>query len=336
MKIDDDVHARFCSKVDKTAGATSCWPWTGSVAKSGYGRFSLDGRMEQAHRVALALAGRPPGETEEVHHECGCRRCVNPSHLRAVSKRDNSEGLGAACPEHGLEFMRPGSPEPWCSRCFQQRRRDLLRGRFVEAWPLERRAQFLAEVWRARFRNVGLDAPSVYGKVLWSLRAWLADSDPGRGTDREREAVLALDFAFKYPDSFRLYAAGSAGLFYGNPDRAPEWPDPARLARRFDVVVNHRRERGRKYKAEARRERRRRRERDVLAAWRDGDDAEVNRLLAEAGTQREELEDRLEALAWRERGEVLAGEASLLPWEEEPPDSPDPEPESGEGPDTLH
>jgi hypothetical protein len=72
----------------KTKIVGDCWEWTGSRSGSGYGRIKINGRLEQAHRVAFAL-------TEigalglELDHVCRNRRCVNPAHLEAVSRREN-------------------------------------------------------------------------------------------------------------------------------------------------------------------------------------------------------------------------------------------------------
>lgn len=77
---------RFRSRV---IVSESCWNWTGPVSALGYGLFSWGGRTSYAHRFAYITAnGDIPGGLE-VDHLCHNRRCVNPTHLEAVTHRVN-------------------------------------------------------------------------------------------------------------------------------------------------------------------------------------------------------------------------------------------------------
>lgn len=79
---------RFAAKVDVRPGG--CWLWSAAVDKTtGYGKFYADGKVVNAHRWAyLNLVGPiPDGYT--VDHLCRVRRCVRPSHLEAVTAREN-------------------------------------------------------------------------------------------------------------------------------------------------------------------------------------------------------------------------------------------------------
>lgn len=72
----------FEKKIDRTG---SCWNWTAGTSNDGYGRFSVGGYPEYAHRVAYALwVGEIPSDMV-VHHKCKNKLCVNPEHLEAVS-----------------------------------------------------------------------------------------------------------------------------------------------------------------------------------------------------------------------------------------------------------
>jgi hypothetical protein len=76
--------ARFWQKVDQSAGAGQCWPWTGGKTGRGYGLFWLNGKPQPAHRVAYELANNTtvaPGEF--VRHKPICNNiiCCNPTHL---------------------------------------------------------------------------------------------------------------------------------------------------------------------------------------------------------------------------------------------------------------
>jgi hypothetical protein len=73
-----------------------CWTWEGTLNSKGYGRFWYEGRMVLAHRASLLLSGVPIPKGMTVDHMCRAKRCVNPSHLRLLSLRDNI--LAGDCP----------------------------------------------------------------------------------------------------------------------------------------------------------------------------------------------------------------------------------------------
>jgi hypothetical protein len=95
---------RFWRDTDTSGGADACWPWGGVVHDSGYGTMFVNGgspRLQKAHRFAYALLVGPIPEGTEIDHAChtkACptpgygdthRRCVNPRHLEAVTRRVN-------------------------------------------------------------------------------------------------------------------------------------------------------------------------------------------------------------------------------------------------------
>ena len=79
--------SRFWAKVNKTE---TCWLWTASTTTAGYGQFHYEARrMVMAHRMAYELIVGPIPDGLELDHLCRIRRCVNPAHLEAVTRKEN-------------------------------------------------------------------------------------------------------------------------------------------------------------------------------------------------------------------------------------------------------
>lgn len=104
---------RFWSKVDRSGGPDACWPWTGAVDGKGYGRFNIAGHNIPAHRVALALAGRDPGDACGLH-SCDNPPCCNAAHLvrgtlqdnnRHIAERGRRIGRAAKVPEGDIDAV---------------------------------------------------------------------------------------------------------------------------------------------------------------------------------------------------------------------------------------
>ena len=100
------VYVRFWDHVDKN-GANGCWLWIGRKAHDGYGLYTItDGewRYDQTvHRYAwFLMRGKFPPPGLEFDHICRVRNCVNPAHLRFLTKRENLHAI----PTYG--FCRHG------------------------------------------------------------------------------------------------------------------------------------------------------------------------------------------------------------------------------------
>lgn len=90
------AEGRFWAKVDRRE-PDECWPWLGA-AFNGYGRFWVDGHIEQAHRYALALnLGRSVDADKYVCHRCDNPPCVNPAHLYEGTDQDNVDDMTGQC-----------------------------------------------------------------------------------------------------------------------------------------------------------------------------------------------------------------------------------------------
>lgn len=71
-----DLAARFWAKVNRTEG---CWLWTAATDKSGRTKFSWNGKVEPANRIAWLLTrGAPP--SHPLRNLCGNPSCVHPEH----------------------------------------------------------------------------------------------------------------------------------------------------------------------------------------------------------------------------------------------------------------
>ena len=82
---------------DASGGRDACWPWTGKVARDGYGRVARGGKQVIAHRLSWSVAnGAPVPDGMFVLHSCHNRLCVNPNHLRVGTHDDNMVDMVAA------------------------------------------------------------------------------------------------------------------------------------------------------------------------------------------------------------------------------------------------
>lgn len=68
-----------------------CIIFAGKQQPNGYGRVSVGGHYERAHRLACRMAhGDPPADRPiEAAHSCGERMCINPRHLRWATRAAN-------------------------------------------------------------------------------------------------------------------------------------------------------------------------------------------------------------------------------------------------------
>lgn len=87
------VNVRFFEKVEQT---DTCWNWTAAKDEKGYGLFRTGGaqkHMSRAHRFSYELHVAPIPAGLLIDHICHNTSCVNPSHLRVVTNKQNTENL---------------------------------------------------------------------------------------------------------------------------------------------------------------------------------------------------------------------------------------------------
>lgn len=79
---------RWEASIDRTS---YCWNWIATIQDNGYGRFTPHAthRARLAHRMAYENWVGPIPDGLTIDHECRNRRCVNPWHLRLMTRGDN-------------------------------------------------------------------------------------------------------------------------------------------------------------------------------------------------------------------------------------------------------
>jgi hypothetical protein len=109
---------KFFTQVNKSGPISArhqslCWEWIGVLNNYGYGVFIVEGKRKGAHRIAFELLKSDIPFGLVIDHECQNRRCVNPDHLRCVTRRINSsENRVNLAPTHcklGHEFTETNS-----------------------------------------------------------------------------------------------------------------------------------------------------------------------------------------------------------------------------------
>ncbi len=91
------IAERLWPRVTKVNDATSCWPWTGSIDRYGYGYLGEGGSVRngakyiKAHRVVWELTYGPIPNGLQVLHHCDDPQCCRPDHLFLGTNLDNAK-----------------------------------------------------------------------------------------------------------------------------------------------------------------------------------------------------------------------------------------------------
>lgn len=81
----DDIE-RFLSYVEDYSDINKCWNWRGRTTDWGYGQLWYHYKTWVAHCWIYACLFGPIPAKHIVHHTCHNKRCVNPCHLKCMSR----------------------------------------------------------------------------------------------------------------------------------------------------------------------------------------------------------------------------------------------------------
>lgn len=124
--------ARFWSNVETTG---SCWYWTGTKGRNGYGMFWAGNRRTAAHRTAYQLLVGPIPDGLQIDHLCRTRSCVNPDHLEPVTQAENiARGMSgiknaskSTCPKGHAYDSTDTNGRRRCRECTRETSREWAR-----------------------------------------------------------------------------------------------------------------------------------------------------------------------------------------------------------------
>ena len=116
------LSAALCDRIQPEPN-TGCWLWTGACISQGYGALMVRKEFWLAHRYVYTQRMGPIPAGHELHHVCGVRSCVNPDHLRAVTRREHPGNLAAinaaktCCSRCGGPYYTNCRGQRVCRRC---------------------------------------------------------------------------------------------------------------------------------------------------------------------------------------------------------------------------
>lgn len=114
---------RILSKVDYT---DSCWIWSWSLDRHGYGQVRAFGTTKRAHRIVYELLVGEVAEGLDLDHICRNRSCVNPQHLEPVTRSQNLlrgelwQSKKTCCPEGHPYDLIDNRGARRCRKCLKR------------------------------------------------------------------------------------------------------------------------------------------------------------------------------------------------------------------------
>lgn len=187
---DDDCREKILSRI--SVDENGCWNWTRYIDSAGYGRITVNMRVIRAHILSYRVFVGDIPNGLELDHLCRNRKCCNPDHLEAVTRKVNL--LRGEAPSaknarkthcvNGHEFTaanttidKTGSRQ--CNAC--QKIRSLKNRRTIE----EMREYRAANVERIRKLDRERYQRNRQSKLDSSRKYYLAHIDNRKSYDRE-------------------------------------------------------------------------------------------------------------------------------------------------------
>lgn len=148
-----EVWDRFWSKVEP--GENGCLEWTASHNGRGYGRCQINNRMRPAYHWTYEWNGGVIPDGMEIDHICENPKCVNPSHLEAVTPTENKHrriGRTSQC-RRGHEYTDANTyickdGDRRCRECMRMVQREYYTGR----WEDDSRKEYVA-AWEEQHKK---------------------------------------------------------------------------------------------------------------------------------------------------------------------------------------
>lgn len=84
--IKKNLIQRFWSKVEKCSDGH--WYWRAYIKPNNYGQFWTD-KLIPAHVFSYELVHGKIPYGHELHHKCRVKHCVNPEHLKLLTKKEH-------------------------------------------------------------------------------------------------------------------------------------------------------------------------------------------------------------------------------------------------------
>jgi HNH endonuclease len=103
-----DLKDNFLKKV-RFNEDSFCWEWIGSKDWFGYGKMIIELKSYYAHRISYEIFNGKIGDNLVIDHLCKNKSCLNPEHLEATSRAENTRrGTGFAGKNRQKEFCPKG------------------------------------------------------------------------------------------------------------------------------------------------------------------------------------------------------------------------------------
>lgn len=101
-----------------------CWIWQGYINNRGYGAYTFRGVSYKAHRLSFMIFKGEIKPGLELDHICRVRACINPKHLRAVTRienmlnSDSTNIVKTHCPNgHSYDRRKKSGIGRFCGEC---------------------------------------------------------------------------------------------------------------------------------------------------------------------------------------------------------------------------